>query len=150
MEAVQEWCQSLVHAPSWRRWRSGVRAWSTAKSRLGHAPELGAWPSGGGGGVVSGLGAWPSGGGGGVVSELGAWPSGLGQEWWSELGAWPSGGVVSPLAVEEWWPCTKPWCHQVEGVQEWCQSLVHAPSWRLDTTPVTAWCMATWRPCTKW
>ena len=113
---------------------------------------------------MSELGAWPSGGGGGVVSELGdmakwrRWRSGV-RAWCMHqveaggpgLGPPPSpggGGVVSELGDMAKW-----------RLQEWCQSLVHAPSgggggvvselvhttgWRWRSG-IRAWCMATWR-----
>ena len=148
----------------WRRWRSGVTklgascqveasggagvtsswcTWPVHQALTGvvlHRLQLGAWPSGGGGGLgVTKLGAWPSGGSGGVVSGLGAWPSGGGGGVVSELGA-----SCQVEAVEE------PWCQglvhgQVEAVEEWCQSLVHPAKWRRWRSGVRAWCMAKWR-----
>ena len=99
VEAVEEWCQSLVHrqVQAVEEWCQGLvhgqaGGGGGVVSELGPPPSPGlamhqslvTWPSPPvvsdlvhapswrGGGVVSGLGAWPSGGGGGVVSELGA------------------------------------------------------------------------------
>ena len=110
--------------------------------------ELGAWPSGGGGGVVSGLGAWPSGGGGGPWCPGLHWchapSSGLLHLAMSpSSGAWPSGGgggVVSPSLVHlAKWRQVEEWCQglvhgQVEAVEEWCQP----PAWCMHQalTPV--------------
>ena len=107
VEAVEEWCQSLVH--------SQVEEWCQS---LVHAPSSDT--SGGGGGVVSELGActkwrrWS-----GVRAGAHHWRSGVRAP---ELGAWPSagsGGVVSELGDMAKWRRSTPWCTWPSAGKEW-------------------------------
>ena len=106
--------------------------------------ELGAWPSGGGGGVVS-----PSLVHGQVEAVEEAWCQGLVHGQVEAVEEWCQSLVHGQVeAVEEWchsstWPCL---VHgQVEAVEEWCQGLVHGQVEAVEEWCHQAWCMAKWR-----
>ena len=84
---------------------------------------------------MSGLGAWPSGGGGGVVSpSLVHAPSPDTTPPPPGLGSAPSWCQGSCLHLAK---CTKRWR---SGVRAWCMA-----KWRRWRSGVRAWCIAKWR-----